>query len=45
LRLPDRSGFYEYFDPMTGEGLGGPDFTWTAAIYLTLGGGRAAGDV
>lgn len=45
LRLPELSGFYEYFDPMTGEGLGGPDFTWTAAIYLALGsdaGGAAA---
>ena len=31
------SGFYEYFDPLTGEGLGGPDFTWTAAIDLALG--------
>ena len=37
--LVERSGFYEYFDPITGEGCGGPDFTWTAAIYLawTLG--------
>lgn len=31
-----KSGFFEYFDPMTGEGLGGPDFTWTAAIHLAL---------
>jgi hypothetical protein len=29
-----QSGFYEYFDPMTGEGLGGGDFSWTAAIGL-----------
>ena len=28
------SGFWEYFDPMTGEGLGGADFTWTAAATL-----------
>jgi alpha,alpha-trehalase len=38
-RLPELSGFYEYFDPLSGEGLGGPDFTWTAAIYLALGRG------
>ena len=31
-----KSGFFEYFDPLTGEGLGGPDFTWTAAIDLAL---------
>lgn len=34
LRLIETAGFFEYFDPMTGEGLGGPNFTWTAAIYL-----------
>jgi len=31
------SGYYEYFDPMTGAGCGGNDFTWTAAIQLALG--------
>ena len=30
------SGFSEYFDPRDGSGLGGPDFSWTAAIYLLL---------
>jgi alpha,alpha-trehalase len=34
LKLIETSGFHEYFDPMTGEGLGGTDFTWTAAIHL-----------
>jgi hypothetical protein len=29
----------EYFDPVTGEGAGGADFSWTAAIYLLWGGG------
>ena len=24
----------EYFDPIDGTGLGGMDFSWTAAIYL-----------
>lgn len=34
--LVGQSGFFEYFDPLTGDGLGGPDFTWTAAIHLAL---------
>ncbi len=33
-RLIERSGFYEYFDPLTGQGMGGSNFTWTAAIWL-----------
>ena len=28
---------YEYFNPHTGKGLGGHDFSWTAAILLALG--------
>lgn len=35
--LIQKAGFYEYFDPHTGEGLGGPDFTWTAAVHLVWG--------
>src|SRR5262249_30230119 len=27
-------GFCEYFDPLTGDGLGGGHFSWTAAIAL-----------
>lgn len=34
--LISKSGFYEYFDPITGNGLGGANFTWTAAIFLAL---------
>ncbi|MFT2111406.1 MGH1-like glycoside hydrolase domain-containing protein [Marinomonas sp. 2405UD68-3] len=30
----DQSGYWEYFDPITGEGCGGSDFSWTAAIAL-----------
>lgn len=30
----ETSGYWEYFDPITGEGCGGPDFSWTAAIAL-----------
>ena len=33
-RLIEGAGFYEYFDPRDGAGAGGPDFTWTAAIWL-----------
>jgi hypothetical protein len=29
-----RFGFCEYFDPLTGAGLGGGDFSWTAAVAL-----------
>jgi glycogen debranching enzyme len=30
------SGFSEYFDALTGVGLGGANFSWTAAIALVL---------
>jgi len=33
-----KSGFHEYFDPLSGEGLGGTDFSWTAAMVLFLSG-------
>lgn len=32
--LAEVSGFYEYFNPVTGAGLGGKSFTWTASVYL-----------
>jgi hypothetical protein len=28
------TGFYEYFDPLTGEPLGSPEQSWTAAVVL-----------
>jgi glycogen debranching enzyme len=31
-----KSGFSEYFDPTDGRGIGGADFSWTAAIFLLL---------
>ena len=34
--LVESQGMAEYFDPMDGAGLGGMDFSWTAAIYLDL---------
>ena len=33
-RLFSASGFHEYYDPLTGQGLGGKDFSWTAATFL-----------
>jgi len=32
----ERRGFFENFDPLTGEGGGGDTFSWTAAAYLVL---------
>jgi Trehalase len=34
LALIAESGFAEYYDPFSGEGLGGGRFTWTAAMVL-----------
>jgi glycogen debranching enzyme len=34
LRLITRSGFAEYYDPITAEPCGGGRFTWTAAMVL-----------
>jgi hypothetical protein len=33
-RLIEHAGFCEYYDPLTGEGLGGGAFSWTAAVGL-----------
>ena len=37
IKLIEVGGMYEYFNPHTGKGLGGHDFSWTAAILLALG--------
>ncbi len=34
MALFDRSGFHEYYDPLDGSGLGGTQFSWTAATWL-----------
>jgi glycogen debranching enzyme len=34
LELITRSGFAEYYDPLTGEACGGGRFTWTAAMVV-----------
>ena len=36
IRLVSESGFYEYFDPLTGEGCGSDNFSWTAALIIDL---------
>jgi Trehalase len=36
LALFDASGFHEYYDPLTGVGLGGTTFSWTAASWLHM---------
>lgn len=36
LDLVGEAGCYEYFHPTTGEGIGTPDFSWTAALTLDL---------
>jgi hypothetical protein len=36
IKLTDVGGMFEYFDPFTGKGLGGDNFSWTAAIFLKL---------
>jgi glycogen debranching enzyme len=36
LELVARSGMREYYDPVTGEGLGAEDFSWTAAAVLDI---------
>ncbi|KAJ7284301.1 hypothetical protein O6H91_Y338700 [Diphasiastrum complanatum] len=32
--LTEKAGLREYFDPITGDGAGGRDFSWTAAMCL-----------
>ena len=34
VALIHQSGFYECFNPVTGEGCIGADFSWTAAMWL-----------
>ena len=36
IRLVHRNGHFEYFHPESGEGLGAPTFSWTAALSLDL---------
>jgi hypothetical protein len=36
LEMVEHSGMYEYFDPLTGQGIGAMDFSWTAALSIDL---------
>jgi glycogen debranching enzyme len=36
LRLVGESGFSEYYHPSTGEALGSPEFSWSAALTIDL---------
>jgi glycogen debranching enzyme len=36
LSLVERSGFAEYYEPATGEGLGSRSFSWSAALAVDL---------
>ncbi|MGA7369095.1 MAG: hypothetical protein WBX01_08195 [Nitrososphaeraceae archaeon] len=36
LDLVSKSGFREYYNPFTGEGLGGKSFSWTAALVIDM---------
>ena len=36
IKMINKSGFYEYFNPINSEGLGADKFSWTAALYLDL---------
>jgi glycogen debranching enzyme len=36
VSLVERSGMREYFDPVTGDGLGAGEFSWTAAVVTDI---------
>ncbi len=36
IELVESKGFYEYFNPITGDGLGVDNFSWTAALTIDL---------
>ncbi len=36
IEMVQKSGFYEYFNPHTGEGLGSNSFAWSAALIIDL---------
>lgn len=36
LELAGQHGCYEYFNPLSGEPLGAPNFSWTAALTIDL---------
>jgi hypothetical protein len=36
FELAGNHGIREYYDPFTGEGLGGKSFSWTAALIIDM---------
>ncbi|MCA9331028.1 glycoside hydrolase [Candidatus Saccharibacteria bacterium] len=36
VEMVERSGCYEYFNPLDGQGIGARNFSWTAALTLDL---------
>jgi hypothetical protein len=36
LEMVEKSGFYEYFDPLSGAPAGAANFSWTAALIIDL---------
>lgn len=36
LQMVERGGFNEYFDPLSGQPVGAPNFSWTAALTIDL---------
>jgi neutral trehalase len=36
LEMVERQGMWEYFDPLTGQGVGASDFSWTASLAIDL---------
>ena len=36
FKLVQNQGFREYYDPTTGQGLGGKNFSWTAALVIDM---------
>ena len=36
IDLVKEHGFYEYYNPLSGKGLGASDFSWTAALLIDL---------
>jgi glycogen debranching enzyme len=36
LALTERSGFWEHYSPLTGDGQGDPGFSWTVGLVLDL---------
>ena len=43
VSLADNGGFWEHYDPLTGNGHGGEQFAWTAALVLDLVGASTNG--